>query len=173
MKKIFAACLLFAAVWASSSVAPLMAQDASGKLVTATEAAKLLPDAVFFRGQSASTQTRNSGGVHYGDGMYVLATLVDNSGYSTAVKEKYQAYFITETALKIEGETLPAGIYGVGFLANNKFVVMDVGAHDVLSVSSMHDEKMARPRPLQVLSGDGESRYKLCFGRDCVSFERK
>ena len=46
---------------------------------------KLFPDKVFFRGQSATVQGRNSGGVRYADGFLVLAALVDNSGYSTGI----------------------------------------------------------------------------------------
>ncbi|HEX3470066.1 MAG TPA: hypothetical protein VHT28_02670, partial [Silvibacterium sp.] len=56
---------------------------------------KILPGSVFFRGQSATTQERNSGGVRFADGFYVLVSMVDNSGYSTGIQEKYQAYFIT------------------------------------------------------------------------------
>jgi hypothetical protein len=154
------------------TVRVMPAQSATEAIVQAPEATKLLPDAVFFRGQSASTQKRNSAGVHFADGMYVLTTLVDNSGYSTGIKEKYQAYFITEVPLSIDGHPLPAGVYGVGFLPGNHFVVMDVGAHDLFTASSVNDEKMARPRPLQILAGDAAGSYRLCFGRDCVKLER-
>src|SRR5271163_1117685 len=84
---------------------------------------KLLPDKVYYKGQSATTQLRNSGGVKFADGTFVLATLVDNSGYSSDIQAKYQAYFVTEVPIKIAGESLPAGVYGVGFIADNKFVV--------------------------------------------------
>src|SRR5260370_38297817 len=33
---------------------------------------KIFPERVFFRGQSASVQFRNSGGFHFSDGFYVL-----------------------------------------------------------------------------------------------------
>ena len=94
---------------------------------------KLLPASVYYKAQSAPTQLRNSAGIKFADGFYLLATLVDTSGYSSDVAAKYQAYFITEVPMKIGGENLPAGIYGVGFIGG-KFVVTDVGAHDVFSV---------------------------------------
>lgn len=131
----------------------------------------LLPDKVYFRGQSATTQVRNSGGVKFADSFYVLATLVDTSGYSTDIQSKYQAYFITEVPIKIGGQSLPAGVYGVGFLAGGKFVVMDVGAHDVLTVSSSTDAGMQRPRPLQV-TADPAGGYRLYAQRSYVSFSR-
>src|SRR5580700_12052984 len=74
----------------------------------------LFPDKVFFRGKTAASQLRNAGGVKFADGMYFLAALVDNSGYSTAIKEKYQAYILSEVALEIGGTKLPAGAYGIG-----------------------------------------------------------
>ena len=65
----------------------------------------------------------------FADGYYVLATMVDTSGYSTSVASKYQAYFITEVPIKLNGKVLRAGVYGVGFVSGCKFVVTDVGAH--------------------------------------------
>jgi len=47
---------------------------------------KIFPERVFFRGQSAPVQFRNSGGVHFADDLYVLAALVDSSGYSTGIR---------------------------------------------------------------------------------------
>jgi hypothetical protein len=132
---------------------------------------KLLPASVFYRAQSATTQLRNSGGVKFADGYLVLATMVDTSGYSTDVASKYQAYFITEVPIKIGGQSLLAGVYGVGFVADNKFVVTDVGAHDVLTVSSGEDAGLKRPTPLQVMA-DPAGGYRLYAGRRYVSFSR-
>jgi hypothetical protein len=132
---------------------------------------KLLPAAVYYKAQSAPTQLRNSGGVKFADGYYVLATLVDTSGYSSDVAAKYQAYFITEVPLKIGGENLPAGVYGVGFIPGDKFVVTDVGAHDVLTVSSSTDQDMKRPVPLQVTT-DPSGGFRLYEGRKYVGFSK-
>lgn len=137
----------------------------------AQEAAKLLPDAVFFRGQSASTQARNSGGVRFADGMFVLTTLVDNSGYSSGIQQKYQAYFITEVTLNIGGNKLAPGAYGVGIVGDH-FGVMDIAAHDLFQVATVKDAHIQRPMPLQVIAGDAPGKYCLYFGRDYVTFER-
>src|SRR5437764_5460772 len=100
---------------------------------------KIFPERVFFRGQSAPVQFRNSGGVHFADDLFVLAGMVDSSGYSTAIKEKYQAYLLNEATLEIGGQTLKPGAYGNGFLNGGKFVVMDLGANDVLQAASQRD----------------------------------
>ena len=141
----------------------ILAQSA-GKVLKPADTEKLLPASVFYRGQSATTQLRNSGGVKFDDGFYVLASLVDTSGYSTGVAAKYQAYFIAEVPIKIGGQNLPAGVYGVGFVADNKF-------HDVLTVDSASDEALKRPVPLQVLS-DPAGGFRLYAGRKYVVFSR-
>jgi len=132
---------------------------------------KMLPASVYYKGQSATTQLRNSGGVKFADGSYLLATMVDTSGYSSDVSSKYQAYFITEVAIKFGGQSLPAGIYGIGFIGGDKVVVTDVGAHDVLTVSSANDEGLKRPTPLQVVTDPGGG-FRLYAGRRYVSLGR-
>jgi len=134
--------------------------------------AKIFPEHVFFRGQSAPVQFRNSGGVHFADDLYVLAGMVDSSGYSTAIKEKYQAYLLNEVTLEVSGQTLKPGAYGIGFLNGGKFVVMDVGANDVLQAASQHDAEMKRPMPLQVVAAATAGSYRLYAGRDYVEFRR-
>jgi hypothetical protein len=141
-------------------------------ILRAADAEKLLPDAVFFRGQSATTQVRNSGGIRFDDGFYVLVTLVDTSGYSTGVQAKYQAYFLTEVALSINGKTLPPGAYGVGFIAGNKFIVQDIGAHELFTVDSVRDADLKRPTPLQILAAPEAHHYRLYAGRSYVTISR-
>jgi hypothetical protein len=133
---------------------------------------KIFPERVFFRGQSAPVQFRNSGGVHFADDLYVLAGMVDSSGYSTAIKEKYQAYLLNEVTLEIGGQTLKPGAYGIGFINDGKFVVMDLGANDVLQTASQHDAEIKRPVPLQVLASSAAGSYRLYAGRDYVEFRR-
>jgi hypothetical protein len=133
--------------------------------------AKLFPEAVFFRGQSAPVQMRNTGGVHFADDLYVLAGMVDNSGYSTGIREKYQAYLLSEVTLEIGGQTLKPGAYGIGFIEGGKFVVMDLAANDIFQSASQRDAEMKRPTPLQVVASDG-AKYRLYMGRDFVEFSR-
>jgi hypothetical protein len=151
------------------------ANSAPGKeaiLPAADVGNKLLPEKVFFRGQIAPVQARNTGGVRYADGFLVFAGLVDSSGYSTGIREKYQAYLINEVPIEIGGQTLQPGAYGIGFLESNKFVVMDLGANDVLQAASAKDTEMKRPVPLQFTAASGAGNYRLYHGRDYVEFHR-
>jgi hypothetical protein len=132
----------------------------------------LLPPSVFFRGQSAPLQIRNSGGIRFADGTYALMALVDSSGYSSSVREKYQAYILTEVPLEIGGHRLPPGAYGCGFITPDSFVVMDVGAHDLLTTPTKIDGGLRRPTPLQVVAGELPAHYRLYSGRVFVTFSR-
>jgi hypothetical protein len=132
---------------------------------------KLLPASVYYKAQSAPTQLRNSTGLKFSDGFYLLATMVDTSGYSSDVAAKYQAYFITEIPIKIGGQSLPAGVYGVGFVGGGKFIVTDVGAHDVMTANSATDEGLKRPMPLQIIA-DPTGGFRLYGGRKYVVLTR-
>ena len=133
---------------------------------------KIFPEKVFFRGQTATTQLRNTGGVRYADGFFVLAGLVDNSGYSTGLREKYQGCLINEVTVEIGGQTLKPGAYGFGFLEGNKFVVMDLGSNDLYQITSVNDAEIKHPVPLQVLATSDAGKYRLYKGRDYVEFHR-
>jgi len=147
-----------------------MVAQASDTVLKAADTQKILPASVFYKGQQAPTELRNSGGVKFADGFFVLATLVDTSGYSTGVQAKYQAYFITEVPIKLGTGSLGAGIYGVGFVGD-KFVVTDVGAHDVVVVSSAEDAALKHPMPLEV-TADPAGGFRLYAGRKYVTFSR-
>jgi len=136
-----------------------------------TDTQKLLPASVYYKAQSAPTQLRNSTGIKFADGFYLLATMVDTSGYSSDVAAKYQAYFIAEIPIKIGGQNLPAGIYGIGFVGGGKFIVTDVGAHDVMTASSTTDDGLKRPMPLQIIA-DPTGGFRLSGGREYVILTR-
>ena len=153
----------------TSSPAPAAAST-EPKTLNATEAAAILPATVYFRGQSASIQARNSGGVRFSKDALFLVALVDTSGYSSSVQEKYQAYLITESAIEIGGHRLAPGAYGCGFIANDQFIVMDIGGHDLFTVKSTRDPDLHRPTPLQVLAAPAPHTYRLYAGRNFVEF---
>ena len=73
-------------------------------------------------------------------------------------------------ALDINGQTLKPGAYGVGFVEGNKFLVMDLGAHDLFTTTGVHDAELKRPTPLQVLADTAPNRYRLYINRNYVVF---
>lgn len=168
LRKLTSASVLIAAL--AVMPAALSAQGGTTVLKPA-DMTKLMPASVFYRGQTASTQLRNSGGLKFSDGYFVLACLVDTSGYSSAVAAKYQGYFINEVPIKVGGKSLAAGVYGFGFIGGNKFLITDVGGHDVLAVGDASDANIKRPMPLEVLA-DPSGSFRLYAGRQYVTLTR-
>ena len=145
-----------------------LAQKATQHLLSSAELKKIVPAEYFFAGQKAPTQLRNAAGFQTADGKMTFAALVDVSGYSSAVQQKYQGTFITESKLNIAGSDLMPGEYGFGFAAD-KFVVMNVANEDALSVPYQTDGALKRPVPLQLVEDGGG--YKLYSGRKWVALK--
>ena len=141
---------------------------AAPTVIPSSDLKKVVPDSYFFRGLSATTQLRNSAAIHYPDDFYVLAGLVDTSGYSSDVKAKYNGFFITEKKLSFGSSTLGPGQYGMGYTAEGKFHILDVAGNELLVTDIMVDDKLARPQPLKIVM-DGAT-AKLYLGKKYVSF---
>src|SRR5207302_6092564 len=139
------------------------AKQVTKHVLTSDELKKAVPAEYFFRGQKAPVQLRNAVGFQLPDGKMMLAALVDASGYSTAIQQKYQGMLITETKLNVGGSSLPPGQYGFGFAADNKFMVMDVANSDVLSAAYQTDQALQHAVPLKLVE-DGTG-YKLYAGK--------
>ncbi len=154
-------------VWLIVLVA-LAAGRAGAQILTGDALKKVVPASYFFAGQSAPVQARNSVALKTGAGKFVLAGLVDTSGYSTAIQEKYQGFLITETKLSFDGGTLEPGAYGFGF-KDGKFLVMNIASTDLLSAASQSDEQLKHAVPLKLeKEGDG---YRLYAGKKYVGFK--
>ena len=145
------------------------AQSAPAKagLLSAAEVKKVLPSDFFFSGQVAPVQARNSAGIRFADKKLFLIAMVDTSGYSSNIAEKYQGMLITEVAVSIGGSNLPAGVYGFGTSPDGKFNVMNMAGEQVLTVATETDSAVAHPVPL-TMSEDG-GKYRLYLGRKHVT----
>jgi len=148
-----------------------LAQEAKPGLLTPAELKQFVPSVYFFRGQTATVQLRNSGGFRIAPDKLVLAALVDTSGYSHDVKQKYQGLLITEMKLSVGGTDLAPGEYGFGFSEDGKFLVMDVGANDLFFVAAQTDADLKRPVPLKMVEEGGG--YRLYAGRKFVSVKAR
>jgi hypothetical protein len=137
-------------------------------LLSADELKSMVPADFFFRGQKAPTQIRNSCGFQRADGKVTIAALVDVSGYSTSIQQKYQGLFITESQLNIGGSELAPGEYGFGFAAD-KFVITNVASGDVLSAAYQTDAELKRPVPLKMVEEGGG--YKLYAGKKWIGIK--
>ena len=88
------------------SLVAAVAQPPSKHILNSDELKKMVPAEFFFRGQKAPVQLRNAVGFQLSDGKLMLAALVDASGYSTAIQQKYQGLLITESKLQIDRKSV-------------------------------------------------------------------
>ena len=102
----------------------------------------------------------------------MLAGLVDNSGYSSGLRQKYQAYLLTEVPLQLGGQSVKPGAYGFGFLEGNKFILLDLGANELFQISSARDSDIKRPTPFQILATSEAGKYRIYMGREFIEFTR-
>jgi hypothetical protein len=141
---------------------------ASAGVLSVAETQRLMPPSVFFQGQSATVQMRNSFGVRFTNGGLVLAGMVDTGGYSSALRDKYQFYLLSDTAFEIEGKNFSPGSYGCGFVQDS-LLVMDLSGNELFRKPVTHDASMTRPRPLQMQAGKSPDEFRLYLGRDFVT----
>ncbi len=141
-------------------------------LMAADITPKTFPEMVFYAGKVGPVQMRNTGGVRFADGPSVLAGLVDTAGYASALKEKYQGYLLTEVSVEVNDQSLKPGAYGIGFLGGSRFIVSDVGGHNLLEIAGMSDAELKRATPLQVAAAPGAGGYRLYIGRNYVTIKR-
>ena len=140
-------------------------------VLAGAELTRVVPTGFYFQGLSAPTQMRNTAAARFGTTRFVIAGLVDTSGYSADVREKYVGFLITDSEITLNGESLPAGAYGFGFAAEGKLTVMDLAGKNLLSVPITNDKEMRRPRPLMMSADAGGVR--LYNGRNYVVIAAK
>ncbi|HEY2964071.1 MAG TPA: hypothetical protein VGJ37_16745 [Pyrinomonadaceae bacterium] len=157
-------------VLAASIALPVLAQD-NGSVLAGAELTRVVPTSYYFQGQSAPTQMRNSAAARFGKNRFVIVGMVDTSGYSAEIRARYQGFFITNSAITVGGESLSTGAYGFGFSNDGKLNILDLGANQVLSVSTTNDKSLKRPRPL-TMTMDGTN-VRLYAGRDYVVIAAK
>jgi hypothetical protein len=146
------------------SMPVLVAAQDQAKLLSGPELTRVIPPGFYFQGLSAPTQMRNSVAVRFGTNRYVLAGLVDTSGYAADVRAKYEGFLITDSAIAINGSELGTGAYGFGFSNDGKLNILDLAGNQILSVTTSKDTSLKRPRPLAMSKSGNEIR--LYSGKD-------
>ena len=148
----------------------VIGQD-SVTVLAGTELARVVPTGFYFQGLSAPTQMRNSAAARFGTKRFVIAGLVDTSGYAADVRAKYEGFFITDSPIAINGSALGAGAYGFGFSNDGKMQILDLAGNQLLSVATTKDSELKRPRPLMMTRAG--NRIRFYSGKDYVTISAK
>lgn len=149
IKKLSLLSVLFISIVCLSNLT--ISAQVNGEILTGDSLKRIVPTSFYFAGQSADTQIRNSAAAKIGENRYVIVGLVDTSGYSTEISGKYEGFFITDSPINIGEKTLNTGAYGFGFSKEGKVNIFDVGSKEILSVDTLNDSELKRPRPLMMM----------------------
>jgi len=148
----------------SCSTPLIVSAQEQPSVLTGADLTRVVPPGFYFHGLTAPTQMRNSAAARLGTNRYVVAGLVDTSGYAADVRARYEGFLITDIAITINGSELGIGAYGFGFSNDGKLNILDLAGNEILSISTTKDNQLKRPRPLMMTrSGKG---IRLYSGKD-------
>ncbi len=125
----------------------------------------------YLEGNAIPVQKRNAAMLKCKCGKRTIFGLLDTSGYSVDVQQKYLGFVTTEKKLSLGGAEVPVGAFGLGLQkpeapseAPAKVLVYDVAGQKVAEGSAQYDAKLAQPVPLQVVMEKG-AMPRLYLGR--------
>lgn len=164
--------IFFSIILLIASVSAVTAQNnAKTEILTGDSLKRIVPTSFYFAGQSAETQMRNAAAAKIGENRFVIVGLVDTSGYSTEISGKYEGFFITDSPVNIGNKMLDTGAYGFGFSMEGKVNFFDLSSKEILSVATINDAEIKRPRPL-LMAGD-KNGVRLYKGKNYVLISAK
>ncbi len=146
--------LLFTAIAVGLFVS-LIPQLASAQeqptVLTGAQLSRVIPSGFYFQGQSAPTQMRNSAAARFGANRYVIAGMVDTSGYSSDIRAKYEGFLITDSTISVGGSELATGAYGFGFSNDGKLNILDLAGNQI----ALRFNDQGQPTAATAASDDG------------------
>jgi len=122
----------------------------------------------YLEGNSIPTERRNAALVKTPAGARVEFALLDTSGYSSEVQEKYHGMIISEGSFTVCGVKLGVGSFGFGTKmpkppasGSAEFFFYDQAGAKLGQCTAAKDTHLKAPRPLQVVASGGKAHLYL------------
>lgn len=122
----------------------------------------------YLEGNSIPTEKRNAALIKTPSGTRVELALLDTSGYSSQVQQKYSGMIISEGSIQVCGVKLGVGSYGFGTRLPHppgsgeaQVYFYDQAGTKVGECSASKDARLKTPKPLQVMISGGKARLYL------------
>jgi len=168
MRKAISILILAAAILA---ISPLSARAQGFEVVTGKAFDMAMPKDFYLEGNRIPTEPRNAVLLKSSAAPRVLFALIDTTGYSSQIKQKYIGMFITEGRISVCGNPVEIGSYGFGLdkpaapsTADAKFHVYNQAGGEVASCSVSYDKAIKAPKPLAA-STNNQGPASLLLGR--------
>lgn len=143
----------------------------SFEVVTGKAFDSAMPKDFYLEGDAIPTEKRNAVMLKSSSAPRVLFALIDTTGYSSQIKQKYIGMAITEGRVSVCGTSVDVGSYGFGLdkpAANSKddakFHLYNQAGTEVASCAAPRDASIKVAKPLQVTVGKEGSAW-LVLGR--------
>jgi len=128
----------------------------------------------YLEGNSIPTEKRNAALIKTSSGARVEFALLDTTGYSSQVQEKYSGMIISEGPIGICGIKLGVGSYGFGTKlprppgsGDAQVFFYDQAGSQVGECGAPKDAQLKTPKPLQVVIAGGKAKLYLgVYGLD-------
>jgi methionine-rich copper-binding protein CopC len=147
------------------------------KVVTGKVFDEAVPQDFYLEGNTIPTQKRNAALLITPSGHRLVVALLDTSGYSSRVQQKYTGMLINEGPVVVCGKQLEVGSYGMGLKmpppqsdADADFFLYNLAGQKVCQCAVKKDNELKHPTPLQVVL-KGEKEAILYLGRYGVPFK--
>lgn len=130
------------------------------QIVTGKAFDSALPHDFYLEGNAIPTEKRNAVLLTSPKGSRVLIALIDTTGYSSQIQQKYEGMVITEGMITICEKKVAVGSYGFGLerpgaqsSEDAMFFLYDQAGKRLLECRSKKDANLNAPRPLRVVPG--------------------
>ena len=170
MKKIYASTLLLIALGLALLPAALRAKG-SYEIVTGKAFDSATVKDFYLEGNAIPVEKRNAALLKTPAGSRVLLALIDTSGYSSQIQQKYVGMIISEGNFTVCGLKVGVGSFGFGHTKpaatsneDMKLTLYDQAGDKLSECAGKKDADLVHPKPLQVVAAEGQP-AKLYLGR--------
>ena len=160
------------------SVWPSTARAQGGfEVVTGDAFDRAVPADFYLEGNHIPVEKRNSAVLKNAKGARIVLGLIDTTGYSSQIQQKYMGMLITETRISVCGNPIGVGSYGLGMErpaatsnADATFRIYNQAGEKVGGCAAKKDGSTGQPKPLAVTAAKGEP-AEVSFGKYVVEIK--
>jgi hypothetical protein len=166
MLAVFTVLVCLLAAWPK----PVRAQG-NYEVVTGDAFTRAVPADFYLEGNRIPVEKSNAALVKSPKGARLVVALIDTTGYSSRIQQKYIGMIITESTTSVCGNALGVGSYGFGLErpapssnADAPFKIYNQAGEKVGECAAKKDDSIAQPRPLAVVP-DKTGSAKILLGK--------
>ncbi|HMD83540.1 MAG TPA: hypothetical protein VKO18_02425 [Terriglobia bacterium] len=127
------------------------------ELVTGDAFTRAVPADFYLEGNHIPVEKRNAAVLKNAKGARVVLGLIDTTGYSSQIQQKYIGMLISETKISVCGNAIGVGSYGLGLErpaatsgADAPFRIYNQAGEKVGECAAKKDDSVKQPKPLEV-----------------------